>query len=368
MGDIEARIRRCWSGEIRWGCPLAAYSTLKVGGPADALIRPAGRDELVRLVGRLSEEGVPWRVIGRGSNIVVADQGVEGVVIVLGRQFAAIRELPAAVSNHGVSFESSALPPSCKRLQGAADARNRPASYSPLCEQADDKADAVSCDCLPAAHRVEVEAGCSLASLGHWCQERALAGLEFATGIPGTVGGAIMMNAGAWGGEIGRVLSAVELLDARGRLEERELSPDDFCYRGWRQPHGKVVVSGVFTLVRDERTAIAERCHRYARQRAAKQPKGVASAGSFFKNPVGESAGRLIESAGLKGLRVGDAEVSPVHANFLVNRGAAQAADLRELMVLVQGRVRQRFGVELHPEVEFIGRWQVMDEKPLGEK
>ena len=315
MLGIEERIRRCWSGEIVWGCPLAGYSTLKVGGPADALIFPAARNELVRLVGRLSEERVPWRVIGRGSNIVVADHGVEGVVIVLGRQFAAIRELPTATG-----------------------------------------------------HRVEVEAGCSLARLGHWCQEHALTGLEFATGIPGTVGGAVMMNAGAWGGEISQVLNAVELLDVEGRLEERLLSPDDFCYRGWQRPHGKVVVSGVFTLAQGERTAIAERCHRYARLRAAKQPKGVASAGSFFKNPANDTAGRLIEAAGLKGLRVGDAEVSPVHANFLVNRGAARATDLRELMELVQRRVRERFGVELHPEVEFVGRWQETDEKPVDEK
>ncbi len=315
MLAIHERIRRCWGGEIVWDCPLAGYSTLKVGGPADALIQPGSRDELVRLVGRLTEEEVPWRVIGRGSNILVADEGVEGVVIVLGQNFAAIREVAAANGR-----------------------------------------------------RVEVEAGCTLARLAHWCWERSLSGLEFAVGIPGTVGGAIMMNAGAWGGEISRVISSVTLVDAAGRLEERQLSPADFCYRGWQRPHGKVVVSGVFALAEDERTAIAERCQRYARQRAAKQPKAVASAGSFFKNPAGEAAGRLIEQAGLKGLRVGDAEVSLVHANFLVNRGGAKAADFRELMKRVQREVRDKFGVELHPEVEFVGRWQETDEKPLGEK
>ena len=134
---MRERIGACWSGEILWDCPLAGYSTLKVGGPADALIAPADRGELVRLLGCLSAAAVPWRIIGRGSNIVVADQGVEGVVIVLGREFAAIRELPA---------ERGRL--------------------------------------------VEVEAGCTLAKLGRWCQERGLSGLEFASGIPGTVGGA----------------------------------------------------------------------------------------------------------------------------------------------------------------------------------
>jgi UDP-N-acetylmuramate dehydrogenase len=283
---------------------MANFSTLKVGGPADALIRPGSRDELVRLVSCLAEAQIPWRVIGGGSNILVADRGIEGVVIVLGRDFAAIEPLPG----DGV-------------------------------------------------HRLLVEAGCSLARLSSWCLEHGLSGLEFVAGIPGTVGGAVMMNAGAWGSEIARVITTVELLDASGRIEQRRLSVDDFCYRGWRQPHHKVVVAGVFALTPEDRGVIAERCHRYVGQRAAKQPKGVASAGSFFKNPPGDSAGRLIDQTGLKGVRIGDAEVSAVHANFLVNRGQARAADLFGLMQLVQKRVRDRFGVELQPEVEFVGRW-----------
>lgn len=283
---------------------MARYSTLKVGGPADALIQPNGKEALARLVGRLTEEQIPWLVIGRGSNIVVADAGVDGVVILLGRDFAAIKELPGQE--------------------------------------------------VPT---IVVEAGCSLARLLHWCCEHSLSGMEFVTGIPGSVGGAIMMNAGAWGCEIGHVLRTVELLDDSGHIEERHLTPDDFCYRGWQRPHGKVVVAGRFTLRHDERSAIAGRCHRYAKQRAAKQPKGVASAGSFFKNPPGDAAGRLIEQAGLKGLSAGDAEVSSVHANFLVNRGKASARDLLALMQLVQKQVEYTFGVKLQPEVKFVGRW-----------
>lgn len=309
MTALKERIRRCWSGEVRWDCPLTNYSTLRVGGPADAVILPHSKEELVRLVGRLSAEQLPWRVIGRGSNILVADQGVDGVVIILGRDFGAIRELPEATGP-----------------------------------------------------QLLVEAGCSLTRLSNWCSERGLSGLEFVTGIPGSVGGAIIMNAGAWGSEIGQVVRAVELLDQAGQLEYRQLTPDDFCYRGWRQPHGKVVVAGVFAVSPEDTSAINERCQRYTRQRAAKQPKGVASAGSFFKNPPGEAAGRLIEQAGLKGLRVGGAEVSSVHANFLVNRGAATADDLRQLMQLVQKTVADQFAVHLHPEVEFIGRWKKNDE------
>lgn len=285
---------------------MAGFSTLKVGGPVDALIEPANRKDLVHLVSCLTKERVPWQVIGRGSNILPADQGVEGVVIVLGRQFADIRDL----GNEG-RF----------RL-------------------------------------VQVDGGCSLAKLVRWCAERGLAGLEFCFGIPGSVGGAISMNAGAWGGEIAQVIREVELLDISGQLEDRRLTGDDFCYRGWRHPHGKVVVSGTFAVTADQYADIRERCHRYAKARAAKQPKGVASAGSFFKNPPGKAAGQLIEQAGLKGTQVGDAVVSPVHGNFLVNRGKASAEDFYQLMLLVQTRVREQFGIELFPEVKFVGRWK----------
>ena len=289
---------------------MAHFTTLKVGGPADALIRPAGRGELIQLVGRLTEAQVPWRVIGRGSNIVVADQGLDGVVICLGREFGAIQALPAA-----------------------------------------------------SGQQVVVEAGCALARLSSWCHEHGLSGLEFVTGIPGTVGGAIMMNAGAWGGEIAHVITEVELLDQQGQLERRPLTPADFCYRGWRQPHRKIVVSGSFLLHPEAPATIGQRCHRLVRERAGKQPKGVASAGSFFKNPPGDSAGRLIEQAGLKGVTVGGAQVSLVHANFLINTGQATATDLWQLMRLVQGHVHQRFGVHLEPEVEFVGRWPAMAAK-----
>lgn len=305
MNPLRERIRRCWSEEILWECPLADFTTLRVGGPAEALIRPGCREELVRLVGCLTEATVPWRVIGGGSNILVADAGVDGVVIVLGPRFAAIEPLPGA---DGLRL-------------------------------------------------LRVEAGCSLARLSAWCLKHSCSGLEFVAGIPGTVGGAIMMNAGAFGGEIAQVIAQVELLDEQGRSEQRPLNPADFRYRGWQRPHGQVVVSGIFKVTPAEREAIAARCHGYARQRAAKQPKAVASAGSFFKNPAGDSAGRLIEQAGLKGVTIGGAEVSSVHANFLVNRGRAQAQDLFELMQLVQGRVQERFGVELVPEVELVGRW-----------
>lgn len=305
MPSLRAKIRQAWPGEIQWDCPMAGFTTLKVGGPADALIQPASRAELLMLVARLTASEVPWRVIGRGSNILVADEGIDGVVIVLGRKYAAIRAI-ADASGPGVV----------------------------------------------------VEAGCPLARLSSWCQGKGLSGLEFVAGIPGTVGGAIMMNAGAWGGEIAHVITEVELLDHRGHVERRPLTPADFRYRGWRHPHGKVVLSGSFALHPEAPAIIGERCHQLVRRRRGGQPKGVASAGSFFKNPPGESAGRLIEQAGLKGMAIGGAQVSPVHANFLVNSGQATANDLWRLMRLVQQQVRERSGITLEPEVKFVGRWQ----------
>ena len=311
MPSLRERIRGCWPGEIHWDCPLARYSTLRVGGPADALIEPAGRTELARLVSRLNENGIPWLVIGRGSNILAADRGVAGVVIVLGRHFSAL------------DWAGTVEAPGCL-----------------------------------------VEAGCSLPRLLAWCARHGISGLEFLAGIPGTVGGAIMMNAGAFGGEISQVLRLAELLDGAGRIETRRLSAEDFCYRGWREPHHKVVVAGLFTGRADEPREIVRRCQDYVRRRRAKQPKAVASAGSFFKNPPGEAAGRLIEQAGLKGLTVGGAQVSPAHANFLVNRGQATAYDFWRLMRLVQGLVEGRCGIRLEPEVRFVGRWDGLEDQP----
>ncbi len=277
---------------------MSQLSTLRVGGPAEAVIYPTSQAELTALAAGLGHFDVPWRVIGRGSNILVSDAGIIGVVVVLGRDFAKIQ----------------------RRAQG----------------------------------NILVEAGCSLAKLTAWCARQGLSGLEFAVGIPGSVGGAVNMNAGAWGQSMADVIAAVWLMNHRGEKYERLLHKDDFIYRAWLGAPDEVIMAAEFNLRSGSRHEIMAKGQRLLGQRQVKQPKGVASAGSFFKNPPGDAAGRLIEQAGLKGLAIGGAKVSQVHANFLINTGQARAQDFFDLMRLVQERVLAYSGVFLEPEVEFL--------------
>ncbi len=298
--EIRQMLQQFWHKDVMWDCPLAKFTTLRVGGPADGVVFPSGEKEIGQLIAGLNRHGIPWRVIGRGSNILAPDAGFPGIVLVLGRQFSSIE----TVSTEGDSLQ------------------------------------------------VRVEAGCSLSRLVNWCKDEGLSGLEFAVGIPGSVGGAIIMNAGAWGKEICEVISSVRFLDAEGKLSTKERQELNFSYRHLATAPDEVVLSGVFNLRRSTQEEIAATCRDYLKRRKMSQPQRVASAGSFFKNPEGQAAGRLIEKAGLKGLRVGGAKVSEVHANFLINTGSATAQDFYELMGLVQAEVLNRTGIMLEPEVD----------------
>ncbi|OQX19737.1 MAG: UDP-N-acetylenolpyruvoylglucosamine reductase [Desulfobulbaceae bacterium A2] len=293
-----------WPGEIRWDVPMAAYSTLRAGGTATALIQVDRSAALPGLIRWLEQHRVAWRVIGRGSNILVRQQGFAGVVLRLGMEFGCI------------GIESI----------------------------------------VGGGTTLHVGAACALGRLVGWTVRRGLAGLEFVIGIPGSVGGAVRMNAGAWGGALGDCLVGVSLCDRQGEL--CELSRADFtpAYRGMQGPgiDDGVIVGARFVLGQERPEVLQARCREYLQRRRAHQPRGMASAGSFFKNPAGDSAGRLIEAAGLKGLRRGDAMISQRHANFLVNTGTASAADIVALMAVVQERVQDAFGVHLEPEVHLL--------------
>ncbi len=299
-------LARWWPGEIRWDVSMAAYSTLRAGGTATALIEVDRAAALAGLIRWLEQHRVAWRVIGRGSNILVRQQGFAGVVLRLGGEFGGIGLEPT--DGGGTTLH--------------------------------------------------VGAACALGRLVGWTVRRGLAGLEFAIGIPGSVGGAVRMNAGAWGGALGDCLVGVSLCDRQGEL--RELSRADFtpAYRGMQGPGidggGGVIVGARFVLGQERPEVLQARCREYLQRRRAHQPRGMASAGSFFKNPAGDSSGRLIEAAGLKGLRRGDAMISPRHANFLVNTGTASAADIVALMAVVQELVQDAFGVRLEPEVHLL--------------
>ena len=303
LSNWPEQLRTLWPGEIEWDSPMARWCTLQVGGPARAIAIPASRAELQSLLAVLAKLGVCWRVIGRGSNLLVSEAGYDGVIVMLGRKFAAIGERPG-------------------QKEGEA--------------------------------KVQAEAGCSLMKLVNWCAAQGLQGLEFAAGIPGSVGGAVVMNAGAWGREMSDALSSVTFLHQSGEFVERKKSDLDFSYRHL-ETEGMVVVAAEFLLQPGDRQEIEKKCGQLMRERKDKQPQGLANAGSFFKNPPGlPAAGRLIQDAGLKGLSVGGARVSEVHANFLVNTGSATPQDFLDLMRLVQEKVFERFGVRLEPEVHIL--------------
>ena len=298
-----------WPGKIQWNVDMAGYSTMRAGGVADALIEVRDAGELRRLVRKLAELQIRYLVLGCGSNILVAEQGYSGVII---------------------------------RLQGALK--------TITCRDEKDEGEPFV--------SVRVGAGCSMAALVAWCTGRGLTGLEFMVGIPGSVGGAVWMNAGAWGHAVGENLLEIECMSPEGREVTVSVTELLLSYRSCafkNQEISRLVISAAtFVMAADNKEQVRARCSRYLKRRQGGQPTGVASAGSFFKNPEGDYAGRLIEAAGLKGVCCGQAMVSPDHANFIVNTGRATARDIVDLMQLVQDRVFQQFGIRLEPEVQII--------------
>ena len=304
-------VTKHWSSPMQFDVPMASYSTLRAGGKAAALIDVPCLVELQMLLRQLHEQQLVFRVIGRGSNILVKDKGFSGVII---------------------------------RLKGEFE------NISPVQKNADSEENGEEI--------IHVGSGCSLGSLLSWCTKYGLSGLEFMTGIPGSVGGAVRMNAGALGGEISDCLHSLALLDAEGAVLQVPKSELQFSYRRTEREGSNfdtlIITSACFRLLPHDREKIRSRCAGFLAQRKGKQPAGVASAGSFFKNPAGDAAGRLIDAAGLKGHCCGEAMISPVHANFIVNTGGSSAADILALMEEVQETVLQRFSVKLEPEVEIL--------------
>jgi len=282
--------------------PMREHTSFRVGGPADYLVTVETATELLAVLGLCRSSGVPFLVLGRGTNLLVRDGGIRGVVVRLGGEFLAV--------------------------------------------ESDDA-------------RVRAGAGVALADLARRCGRRGLSGLEFAVGIPGTVGGAVVMNAGAYGSEMRDVLSAAECVRP-DRLEEGvrtfPAAELDLAYRTSRpQREGWVVVSAVLALRHGDPDEIRRREEDFTVRRRARQPLDLPSAGSVFKRPAGFFAGTLIEEAGCKGWREGDAQVSELHAGFIVNRGAATARDVLRLIERVRQAVFERSGVWLEPEIRVVG-------------
>lgn len=299
--DARARLSEALTGEVRAAEPMARHTTYRIGGPAALFCVLETLHDLTTALPILEEEGVEWTVVGKGSDFLVADAGYDGAVLILGREF----------KRHAV--EDGVL-----------------------------------------------RAGAALV-LAHLVQDafsRGLAGLEWAVGIPGTLGGALAMNAGTRDGWIGQVVDTVTMyVPGQGLtlVHGRDVAWD---YRRSGLAGRGIILEASLNVAEGEPVRIRAQMERSLKDRKTTQPIGQPSAGSVFVNPPGDSAGRLIEAAGLKGTRLGGALVSPVHANFIVNEGGATARDVLGLIRIVKDAVRDRFGVELQPEIRFLGHFE----------
>jgi UDP-N-acetylmuramate dehydrogenase len=278
--------------------PMASHTTFRVGGPADCMIEPETEEQLSKVCRYLRLIDTPFAVLGNGSNTIVRDAGYEGIILHLGSKYADI-----VVDGNCIRAKSGAL----------------------------------------------------LSSVARAAYENGLTGMEFASGIPGTIGGAVVMNAGAYGGEMKQIVTDVEVVDASGEILCLDNDTMEFGYRTSIIKNRPFIVSEVFIkLTPGDKDEIKAKMDELAAKRREKQPLEYPSAGSTFKRPEGYFAGELIMNAGMRGYQTGGARVSDKHCGFVVNMGNATASDVQDVITEVQERVKERFGVELEPEVIFL--------------
>lgn len=293
-------VSKGFDGDVRPHEPMARHTTYRIGGPARYLVGVHSLGALTSLVEVCQVEGVPWTVVGRGSNLLVADEGYDGVVITLGRDF---RHLRMEV----------------------------------------------------AEGRCVAGAGALLASAVQEAFRAGLAGLEFAVGTPGTIGGALRMNAGTRDEGIGNRVASVAVLQADGTMARRAGADVEWGYRTTSFAPDETILECELALEPGDPLTLQRAMEAKMAKRKQTQPLGKPSCGSVFRNPEGASVGAMVDELGLKGTAIGGARISDVHANFIVNEGGATAADVRALIELVQQKVREAYGVELTPEVRFLG-------------
>ena len=356
------RLKAACAGRVLFDEPLARHTSMGVGGSADVMVFPADLDDLARCLRCLHEAGLPATPVGNGTNLICRDGGVRGAIVVL-KDLQDLRvdretgERPPVSGTRPYPPGVEILPrresgdpgdalDSGRRGDGAATQGADGAARKSRRETREPAAGAVS---------VTAGAGVALQALVALALKEALAGAEFLAGIPGSVGGAVRMNAGAYGRELSDILTAVVWLSRTGELRETPREALTFSYRSTDLPAEAVIAAARFALHPGEAGAIRRAVDETLALRRAKHPLAQRNAGSIFKNPRPTPAGRLIEAAGLKGTRVGQAMVSEMHANFIVNLGGATAADVIALMDLIRTRVRAHAGVDLEPEVRIIG-------------
>lgn len=299
MPDLQEIFAGCTQKPLMVQEPMSRHTSFRIGGPADIMALPQNEGELQALLLRAAAAHTPVTLIGNGSNLLVRDKGIRGLVIKLGNMLNEVR-----VCGGSITFGS----------------------------------------------------GVSLAMAAKKAASLGLSGMEFAVGIPGTIGGAVYMNAGAYDGEMAKVVTSVRVMNAAGQVKELTAGQLDFAYRHTAlQGSGWFVTAVTVALQPGEREAIEAKMADFSQRRISKQPLELPSAGSMFKRPPGYFAGTLIEQTGLKGYTVGGAQVSRKHAGFVVNIGGATAADVLQLIADVQDKVYAAHGVRLEPEVLVLG-------------
>jgi UDP-N-acetylmuramate dehydrogenase len=296
-------LRARFGDKVKENVSLAPYTSTRIGGPADYLITANSSDELAEIMSLIWKQRLPYFTLGGGSNVLVSDKGVRGVTV-LNRAKA-------------VRFESGDQP------------------------------------------KVWAESGVVFSNLANRCASKGLAGLEWAATVPGTIGGAVYGNAGAFDGDMAGNLIEAEVLTAPYHRERWPVAKMGYGYRTSilkRAGSESVILSTELSLKNATKEEVSVKIEQFGERRKSTQPPG-ASMGSMFKNPEGDYAGRLIEAAGLKGTRIGNAEISPVHGNFFLNHGRTKAADIRALIELTQKTVKEKFGIALELEIELVGEW-----------
>lgn len=281
--------------------PMSCHTTFRVGGKADCMIEVENTEQLQGILHYLGLIQIPYIVLGNGSNVIVSDEGYEGIVIQIGNKMSHI---------------------------------------------------------LVEGEYIRVQAGALLSQVAHIAWEHGLTGMEFASGIPGTVGGGVVMNAGAYGGEMSQIVQSVTVLSRDGEELILDNESMEFAYRySTIKEHPFIVTEVVFRLEKGEADLIKSQMDELSLKRREKQPLEYPSAGSTFKRPEGHFAGELIMNAGLRGFQIGGARVSDKHCGFVVNAGNATAADVKEIVDRVHDCVKEKFGVELEPEIIFLGNF-----------
>lgn len=301
MKELANKLIAMNIGAVKENEPLANHTTIKIGGPADILVEPSSAENLKKTMEVILESGVKWTAIGRGSNLLVSDKGIEGVVIKLGTGLD-------HVATEGTT--------------------------------------------------VTADGGVSLVSLAMSISRQGLSGMEFAGGIPGSVGGAVYMNAGAHGSDISNILEKALILFEDGKIEWLSKDEMKFSYRTsvLQKERPGIVIQAVFKLREGEKEKIVAEIQRNKDYRKETQPWNYPCAGSIFRNPLPDYAGNLVEKAGLKGHSIGGAKISEMHGNFIVNAGKATAEDVLALIQHVRDTVFASYGVRMETEVEIIGR------------